>query len=159
MSALNEQLIVDWWSELVDDKHKGQRAKLKRCKTREEILLNPDQIRLKQILKDNKVNGVEVIASLLANIKNDGSSQKKLAEQMASNVKNTSRPWVSEIRFRCLLKCDSREELYPQLLRVIKMLDAKSSMVNVYDLIESIHFWGDDRKRRWAEDYYGNLPD
>lgn len=158
-NKLDYEPIIQWWRELVDDQHKGARAKLKRCKTPEEALLNSDQIRLKQKTSDQHINGLEIIANLLANIDNEGATSKRLAEQMVTPIKGKKNPIVSEIRFRRLLKCDTREELHPQLLRVIKILGNQSSVINVYDLIESIHYWGDDRKRRWAEDYYGNLPD
>ena len=157
----DHEVIIKWWKELVDDDHKGQRAKLKRCKTWEEIIMNPDQIRLKQ-KTGNTVQGIEFIASLLAHIKNEPDkaiSSKMLAEQMVIPVQGTNRPTISQIRFRRLLKCETREELHDQLLRVIKIFDNKSSVINIPDLIDSIHYWGANQKRRWAEEYYGNLKD
>ena len=149
--------IIKWWKELVDEKHdekhKGQRARLRRCALND-VFLNPDYIYLKRDLGQEAPNDLHVIASLLSFVDDTGDATKTLAEAM---VKGSDRPAVSEIRFRRLLACETCEELHPQLLRALKILKCSSSIINLDDLIRSIRFWDDKTKRRWAEDYYGTL--
>jgi len=41
------------------------------------------------------------------------------------------------------------------MIRVIRLLRGE---VNIYSLAESTYFWGDDVRKRWAYEYYENIP-
>jgi CRISPR type I-E-associated protein CasB/Cse2 len=58
---------------------------------------------------------------------------------------------VHETRFRRLLRCPDRETLYPQLARLLRLLDRP---VDLVDLAESVSRWNDQARRRWAYDYF-----
>lgn len=88
------------------------------------------------------------ILGLLSHVKSHD-EERSIAAAMAQS-KNES-PIVSELRFQRLLQSRDRKELYPLLLRGIKLL---GNNVNVNDLIKSVYFWGDSCKKRWAFDYY-----
>jgi CRISPR system Cascade subunit CasB len=64
---------------------------------------------------------------------------------------------VSELRFRRLLRIDSREELYHPMIRVVSLLDQAT---NVERLAHDVFFWGTDIRKRWAQDYFEHVkPD
>ena len=62
---------------------------------------------------------------------------------------------VSHLRFRKMLECQNREDLFPLLRRMIRKLDKK---VDIYHLADDLYWWGDRRKREWAHDYYAHAP-
>lgn len=66
-----------------------------------------------------------------------------------SRTKNT-KPLVSELRFRALLKMDSTEELFFALRRVLPLIDYQA---DVKQLAHDIFYWNDETKKLWAYSY------
>jgi CRISPR system Cascade subunit CasB len=62
---------------------------------------------------------------------------------------------VSELRFRRLLQCD-RKKLYGSLIRILRLLD---DTADLYDLAESVYFWGESVKKIWAYAYFPLAPE
>ncbi len=150
---LVSELII-WWSMLKD--HKGDRAALRRCYESPDIISHTKHLVLlskklnDSVLTDFEVNKIMPIFGLLSHVKLDDKN-KKIAIAMAQPKNNNA--IVSEVRFQRILQSKNQSELYPLLLRGIKMLDYK---ISVYDLITSIYYWGDKKKKEWALDYYRN---
>lgn len=153
-SATTDSLL-HWWQEL--DQTRGDRAALRRCGTLSEVIFVPAYHRLHQALapqgKTNRL-AVAAIAGLAALVRVDEPGAT-LARQMAQPKPGGSTPRVSGLRFRRLLKMQSHEELFPALARVIRSLDGK---VNLADLAESVYWWNDRTRQRWAFEYYGAAP-
>ncbi len=63
---------------------------------------------------------------------------------------------VSERRLRRLLESRNREDLSHQLQSVVRLLKRKA---NPTDIVETIVYWGEDRRRQIAQDYFGGLGD
>ncbi|BAZ95176.1 uncharacterized protein FOKN1_2816 [Thiohalobacter thiocyanaticus] len=157
------EILAEWWEGLQNDT--GGRARLRRCKTPEEVMLEPAFHRLLRRLgalteksDDTQLEGYEIhrlaaIAGLLAHVRVKRS--KPLAEQMAESESKGGKPLLSSLRFRRLLK-EPFEDIYPSMIRVIRQLDEKA---NISDLATSIYYWGDRVRKRWALAYFPKVVD
>jgi len=161
------KILKDWWLSLKDDS--GARAELRRCNSILEVVMTPTYQRLyssklRFFVEQAKVSRDQMAAvvGLLAHLKHDaeatvlsgkGPYVELLAEQMAYLV-SADRPLVSELRFRRLLQ-NEREELYPALIRIIRMMKGSATL---YGLTHSVFYWGDKVKKRWAYAYFPHVP-
>ena len=163
-SSLGKTLDA-WWQQLhgkgkfKDHPRTGDRAELKRANSEMEVMLLPAFQkafpRFKEAFDDEQdwkdsVGRMAAILGLLAHVK-EASNASSMAFQMAGKPK----PELSELRFRRLIQRD-RDQLYLAMIRVIRKL---GNTANIYDLANSIYYWGDDVKRRWAFDYFPNTPE
>jgi len=147
------EALQRWWNDLQGNN--AARAELRRAKTLTDIMLLPVFHRACQRFKpffqneENWEPRLAAILGLLAHVRTI--TNEKLASQMAGKPK----PVVSELRFRRLIQRD-RKELYLAMIRILRMLNHKA---NIYDLANSIYYWGDQVKRDWAFSYFPNTPD
>ncbi len=161
------QALANWWLELKDDA--AARAELRRCGDVDEVMMTATFQRLFQrklltlkgelLIREDRMASVvgllshlhfDVQSTVLA--KNDHPVEAFVA-QMASPVSG-DRPLISELRFRRLLQEESAD-LYPKMIRVIRMLKGAA---NLYGLANSVYFWGDNVKKRWAYAYFPSVP-
>jgi len=148
------QAIVAWWREL--DSRRGERAILRRCRNLTEVAFSPSYHHLRlTISRLGSVNDerLALIAAILAHVKADieGGS---IAEQMATG-KTDGTTRVSGLRFRRLLKVKEQDELFRAMIRMIALL---GSGCNLQSLVQSLYFWNDEMRKRWAFDYYSKSP-
>jgi len=157
--------LAEWWLKLKNDT--ASRAELRRCDSVAKVVMTPAFQHLCQQLKpyfandDNWQDRLAAIAGLASHLKHDhvgsvlDSGEKrveKLVEQMAQAAGD--RPVVSELRFRRLLLRE-RNDLYAPMIRILRMLRGNA---NLYGLAESIFYWGDNIKKRWAYAYFPKIP-
>jgi CRISPR system Cascade subunit CasB len=150
------KVLYRWRTEL--EENKGYRAALRRCREPLEALFVPAYHDLYHDLlrQDGCVDSVKLpaIAALAAHV-TQVRGEKQFAQQMAApKVQSGTTPQVSELRFRRLLQCETVDELFPALRRVVHLLDGS---VNLYNLANSVYWWGDQKRREWAYAYYGDL--
>ncbi len=159
-SPLGKEL-AEWWLKLKDDS--AGRAELRRCDSVAEVVMTPAFQHLCQRLNhhfnsdNNWQDRLAAIAGLASHLKHDqlgsvlaGGEKRveKLAEQMADP--SGERPLVSELRFRRLLQRE-RNDLYAPMIRILRMLKGDA---NLYGLAESVFYWGNEIKKRWAYAYF-----
>ncbi len=144
--------LASWRSDLNEPHRRGARAELRRCKSMTEVIMTPSYQRLCSRLgqeldsfSNHDKERLAFIAGLLAHVREV--SKSKLAKTMAAG----SPSCVSELRFRRLLQHDSDDRFYAAMIRVIRMLKYQA---HVYDLIESMYYWNDDKKKEWAYAYF-----
>lgn len=155
-NALEKQTIarlVGWWRGLQEPHNSGNRAELRRAATVDAVIMTPAFQRLcsgftDEFRSDSDKTRLAAIAGLLAHVKESAESRMEIAKQMAQKTDDT--PRVSELRFRRLLQ-KSRGDLFVPMVRVIRLLDHR---VNIFDLIESVYYWGDRVKKKWAYAYF-----
>lgn len=150
------EIIREWHAELGE--HPGARAQLRRARTLGEVALTPPYYDLLNRLRRGRGDRrLSMVAGLLAHVKERKASGKARREGIAAQMAalKGGKPIVSELRFRRLLSLQ-RAELFRPLIRVIRLLD-RHVEVDIDDLAESIHYWGDKQKLRWAEQYYLRL--
>lgn len=169
-SPLGKEL-AEWWRKLKDDT--ASRAELRRCDSVAEVVMTPAFQRLCHQLKHHFTNNndwqdrLAAIVGLASHLKHDlassvlasgGKRVEKLAEQMAQP--SGERPVVSELRFRRLLQRE-RDDLYAPMIRILRMVKGDTNVkggANLYGLAESIFYWGNDIKKRWAYAYFPKVP-
>lgn len=172
-----------WWTNLVGDDEKdpiwrGERAELRRAKELSEVLVTSGYFRLRRRIVEAGVGREEsslesrrddiklaAIAGALAHVKSD-SSQRNFGKLLAYSDDGGKAP-VSGLRFRRLLERKEIDDLYPHLLRVLKLVDSAAPVqVLAKDLFEwerdeRIGEWERDEciRQKWADGYYITAPD
>ena len=176
-----EAEIRDWWKTLTEPakpgqaSRRGELAEIRRCKTLAEIhFAAPYQHLFQRVAARGWPDRICVaaIAGLLAHVKQDTAaatneeseskaekaalkpSRRTVAALFAEPSKPGAGPRVSELRFQRLVANETVENLYPMLLRVIHLA---GNTVPVPDLIQSIRYWGDKKRRDWTFRYYEQL--
>jgi CRISPR system Cascade subunit CasB len=95
------------------------------------------------------------VVGLATHVKTHTDSGGSLAKQMATPKAGGSGARVSGLRFRRLLAVSERDELYPLLIRVVRLLDGN---VNLLSLANAVYWWNENTRKQWAYDYYSTAP-
>jgi CRISPR system Cascade subunit CasB len=150
-------LAREWWKNIRENR--GQRAHLRRARTLEEVVFLPAFHDLRRQLTNsdpewNHTERLALVAAVLAHVDHN-EPQASTAAQMALVKKGGSGPVISDLRFRRLLKLKTREQLLGPMIRLIVQLNRRA---NVPDLAESLYWWNERTRKRWALDYFEKLP-
>ena len=149
---LSGEILKKCWIDI--QQTRGERAELCRAKNVNDIILLPvfqrTCLRFRPFFQNEEhwEYRLAAVIGLLAHVREPAS--ERIAQQMAGNP-----PVVSELRFRRLLQKD-RKDLFVTMIRVLRMLNNRA---NLYDLANSVYYWGDRIKRDWAFAYFPNTPD
>jgi CRISPR system Cascade subunit CasB len=156
------EILTQWWNSLEQDT--GGRARLRRCRSPEEVMLEPAFHRLLNRLRPlieqqdrsdaviaHDILRLAAVAGLLSHVKKP--DKRSLADSMAE--KRGQRAVVSPLRFRRLLKV-SFDDLYEAMIRMLRLLDKQASL---FDLANSVFYWGDKIRKRWALAYFPKVTD
>lgn len=154
------EIVAGWWEGL--QQNNGGRAQLRRCKSPEEVMLEPAFHRLlnrmrgllesdSSLPQEETYRRLAAVAGLLSHVR--VRDNKSLAERMADS--QGGRPRFSSLRFRRLMK-ESFDDLYPAMIRVIRQLDKTASL---NDLANSVFYWDDKYRgvkvrKDWALAYF-----
>ncbi|MBK8397652.1 MAG: type I-E CRISPR-associated protein Cse2/CasB [Leptospiraceae bacterium] len=149
-----QKALKDWWESL--NQNKGAKADLRKCTEPNETIYIPQTHALITALSklDNSnifKDRIGAVCGLVAHVK-EPNFQYRIAQQMSAKS-GSDKAVLSDLRFRRIIQCGNLQELYPYLIRVIRLLDGR---VNIYSLAESVYYWGDHTKKNWAYDYYGS---
>ena len=145
------EVLKNCWQEI--QQQRGARAQLSRAKSVDDIVLLPvfqrHCARFRPFFKQEEhwEYRLAAVIGLLAHVRT--TTSERLARQMAGDP-----PLVSELRFRRLLQKD-RRELFVALIRILRTLDHRA---NLYDLANSVYYWGDRTKSDWAFGYFPHTP-
>jgi len=154
--ALINETLLTWWKNL-EDKYRGERAQLRRCRDLSAVMFQPGFHRLRRELLGTDwryTPAIAAVAGILAHVKEN--SSLKLVDSMATPKEmGADTPRVSGLRFRRLLQCKRREDLFLNLIRTVRLLD---NTANVTDLAKDIYKWGDYTRQQWAFRYYEKAP-
>jgi CRISPR system Cascade subunit CasB len=155
----SSEILVSWWQALEDDR--GKRANLRRAAGPSEVAFESSFHNLLARLRGQGYAvgregtiALAAIAGLAAHVRSHigGAS---IAQQMATPKSRGASAPVSGLRFRRLLAVSDRDELYPLLVRLVRLLDGR---VNIVSLANSAFWWNERTKREWAYDYYATSP-
>jgi len=151
-------ILHTWWSDLND--HRGDRAEMRRCRSVDDVLLTEAYHKLRgRFRRAELLFGEEQLAAtsgLLAHVRGDIEDGPTFAEHMGQpKSEGSDRARVSGLRFRRLLRHESREALYRPLIRIIRLLDRR---LNVSELATDLYYWSPDKHKEWARHYYETAP-
>ena len=171
-----EQSDLKVWHDSLDH-NRGDRARLRRAESPEDILLTDAFFHFLKLMPDDFPKGspknkrkfsetqrlyvASLIAGLLSHVK-PNSETFSFAKQLAGASKSSTP--MSELSFRQLLRSLIIEDFYRRMIRAIRLLDNK---VNVISLANDIvqWFWEHEQTEldrqptnrlavRWATDYF-----
>jgi len=155
-------VLKDWWLALAGNR--GDRAELRRARSPVDAALIPATAHLLARLRDTDVKNhagwverIPAIAGLAAHLDPNAEHAVlygaiSLPERMAQA--RGDRVLVSELRFRRLLRTP-RAELYRPMIRVLALLDHQA---NLFELAETMFWWGPKLQKEWAFAYFPKLP-
>lgn len=158
--------LKEWWLWLHSDQARGERAKLRRCQTPQDVLMQEGFFRLGKKLPDWQkyhLLGLATVAGVLAHVKAEISIP--FSEQLGKEKEGTGKPAFSELRFQKLLAASDAEEFYKSLHRAVKQAGEKANPVLLADGI--LHWYLEQSKPEkfqgqkswkysWANDYYSS---
>ncbi len=150
-----ETIAFSWWNDLVtgsgpgSGSHRGAMARMRRAATPLEVMQEPTALRLIARLPRNPER-VAILAGILAYV---GATDSQPVARAIGRTKldDDHSALLSENRFRRLMQVQDTELLEP-MRRLVRMTKGR---INVYDLSQSILFWGDRVKKQWIFEYYG----
>lgn len=148
-------IVLTWWASLKE--RRGDRAELRRADHINGVIMLPAFQRLWLNLQGtawSRAESVALIAAVLSQVK-EHDPRHVVAEQLATPRPGSDKAIFSGLRFRRLLQRVEPEELLAPMTRSVRML---GNQVNVTDLAESLYWWNDQTRRRWAFAYYGKNP-
>ncbi|MBM3518221.1 MAG: type I-E CRISPR-associated protein Cse2/CasB [Alphaproteobacteria bacterium] len=155
--ATKPHRALAWWQGWHEDR--ATMARLRRCQTAHETFMVPachDLLRRHGLhggdlteAQARQAGRIGIAAIVLAHIRQHAPGER-VARQIGSHGKKEPSD-VSEARFRRLLRTETNEELLRAMVRLVKKISGRT---NVADLSDSIVFWGDRVRQRWAFDYF-----
>lgn len=151
-------LLREWHHDLIGPEKRGQRAGLRRTKV-EEAILEPEFYRLVQRLgispeelAPEQMEGLAALAVLAAELDKD-TPNRSLGHSLGSTPPGSSRPPVSEARFRRLLTTMELKPRFNVLRRLIPLLGRSADLQQVAAVLLD---WTSNRQRQLAYDYYSD---
>lgn len=148
-------ILLEWWHSL--EQRRGDRAELRRATSIDQIFFNPAFHRLRRMLRGTRwtnPEGLARLAALSARVREyrPGAS---FPTQLGKPEKGKDKSPLSGLRFRRLLQAREADELLQLTGRAISLLDGNA---NLCDLADSVYWWNDRVRRRWAFDFYDANP-
>lgn len=159
--------IHDWWQWLHNDNQRGERARLRRCDSPDEVLMQSAFYTLCRRLPRIEafaLNGLAVTAGLLAWVERD--SENSLPALLGKSKEGSDKPRFSELRFQQLLASNEPQQLFQILRRAILQADKTADPVQLADSV--LHWANQQQKPEWysgsrqwqyrfARPYYENI--
>ena len=144
---------------------RANRARLRRCHSVLDALSEPIAYRFIQSVQALPgsdrcdTEALALVPVLLAHARHNR-WQHSFPRQLASTANERSRAPFSELRFRRLLRADSRDDLLVHLRRAIQSVDGEANLIW---LAEAVCEWqhpyrGPQLRNRWAYEYFSNAP-
>lgn len=156
---------------------RGERARLRRCATADELLSEPSALLLADgLIADGErwplskkavtYERLALVAGVLAKVKEDVRDQRSLAWRLG-NGSGGERAAMSELRFKRLQRTEDIDDLFLQWRRAVQLADGRADVAQLADdlltwlleLGQSTSRGSDSVKFRWAYDYYLSARD
>jgi len=173
---------IQRWHKWLDD-NRGDRARLRRADSPEDILLTEAFFHFLQQMPDSDIwrkdlavsacvagalSQVKIDRQTVSRISNKKDTEKakaiaSFAEQLATPLETRGKAPMSELRFQQLQKSPSPEDFYRRIIRAIQLLKGQ---VNIISLAHDIIQWHKEFEHpashsptnrlavRWATDYF-----
>lgn len=172
-----EGIILGAWRTLYPDEatkqrgDAGARAQLRRAASPAEVELEPA---FHEFLKRMKLGGFDfepyrrdrrrlrrlaLIAGLLATRKSSHALGRRLMQALGGTSDPSERK-LKPLRFQALIAAldrDDEAEIMTTLRRALLM--ARDEEINLNALVHDLLYWGDDTRRCWTYDYFGQPYD
>lgn len=180
-----ERQALQGWHKWLDE-NRGDRARLRRAESPEDILLTDAFFHFLQKMPDTDKWRKDLltsacIAGALSQVKDNNQSVSRIhrkkddeapreiasfSEQLATPIEGKSKAPMSELRFQQLQKSKTTDDFYRRIIRAIRLLNGQ---VNIISLANDIIHWHREFENsvshipanrlavRWATDYFTAL--
>ncbi|MFB6357425.1 MAG: type I-E CRISPR-associated protein Cse2/CasB [bacterium] len=138
--------VMSWWKGL-NDQYTGERNRLRRSNSLDEVQTQKGFLRLRNRLQDHgsfSRERVALVSNVLSHV--ESNVDQSLAERMQGTV--------NERRFDRLLETDDLNRLATMMIRLIGLIDKR---VSVIDCAVKLYFWSDNVKKELASEFYSHL--
>ena len=157
--TLNPTAAATWWRELQPtDTRPGDRAalaRLRRCSTVAEAMLDPETIGLLQRCggtSHRDLPDAGLAAAVLAHVREDDQDNRSIARRIGpTDLDHPETALVKVVRFRRLIEATTHDERLTAFRRLAGITDGK---LNVLDLSRALLRWDEELLRRWTFDYW-----
>jgi len=175
------QAIQQWYKWL--DNNRGDRARLRRAESPEDIVLTEAFFHFLQQMPDTETWRENLaisacVAGALSQVKIDRQTNSRIgnkkdsekpkvmasfAEQLATPLESKGKSPMSELRFQQLQKSTSPEDFYRRIIRAIQLLKGQVNIISLaHDIIQwhkefdhpASHIPANRLAVRWATDYF-----
>jgi len=157
--------LRQWW-EWLDD-NRGERARLRRCETPEDVLVQSGFHALCRKLPEwekSDLIGLAAVAGLLSHVAEG--TDIDFAHQLGSSKDGGDRAAMSEMRFQQLMASENIDELYSRLRRAIQLLKRNGNIISLADGV--LHWSREQRsiyntqpsqrfKYAWSKAYFSSV--
>lgn len=155
-----EARTIQWWAGLKE--RKGDRARLCRARTLEQIYFIPAYHRLVLTLKGSPWSHREriaLVAGVLAHIRTDERGTSFPARLARPRDRGGSKPRFSGLRFRRLIQHDRPDEVFEPMIRAaLQVGPGARTAADVAGLAKDLYWWNDRTRHNWAFAYYEANP-
>lgn len=171
------QKIYEWWKSFQPEKNKekvaqdsadkefrntsGDRANLRRARNPDMVAMQCSYLNLYHAIAKEDISDyvkkrlgdrLPLVAGILSHVKENQEESVAIVMGKSPRQNPDGSALVSDLRFRRLMKTyDDDDSLYIMMIRMVRMMECK---VNVKDMAESLFFWNDMTRKRWASRYY-----
>ena len=131
--------IISWWNT-------GRKNQLKRCKTIDDILLEPEVYKLKnQLIKYGNVSlrRLSFAIGVISHVKNNEQHTK-----LKHGIKS-----LNENRFKKFINAKNENSNYMEFVRIMDLL----KNLNVMDVFKIAYYWNDVERKYLIESYYTKI--
>lgn len=151
---------VRWWREMQPDPQNAQSgdratlARLRRCATVAELMLEPATIALFRRCKASDPRDLPAIAlaaGVLAHVRADDPSLPVARRVGPETPEKPETALLKPLRFRALMEARTEDERLTGFRRLVTLADRT---LKVADLADALLAWTDERRRRWVFDYW-----
>lgn len=158
---MEHEKVFAWWRTIQSPDNRGLRAELRRAKSLPEVALTDAFNRLRQRMGNTdwrNYEGLALVAVALAYVETDtgGRDIESFAKQLAPHSRKggSDKGVLSELRFRRLIQHERHGELMEPMIRVLRMLNKRASVVG---LATTLYYWNEITRRRLAFAYFGGV--
>lgn len=147
--------VEAWWRWLYENPR--ERALLRRCHDLQDVAFTRGYARLRVNLLDRgfvNAEALALVAGVLAHVQentgHDIRSPAPVAVQMAYGKPGSESPVVSDLRFRRLIATKTRSDLYPAMIRAVRLLGGAAHLPS---LAKGLYWWNDLTRQTWTFAY------
>lgn len=155
---------LTWWRALQpnpDANRPGNRAalaKLRRCATVAQAMLEPSALLLFQAVKATAAGDLPAVglaAAVLARVREDAPSPSVARLVGPGSIETPETALLKPLRFRRLMEADTLDERLAAFRRLVALA---GGALPVRDLAEALLDWSDKRRQRWVYSYWNAMP-
>ncbi len=160
--------LRQWWAWL--DENRGERAKLRRCETPEDVLLQSGFHQLCKKLpkwEESDLIALAAVAGLLSHLAYVPEvSDVDFSRQLGRPKDGGDRAAMSELRFQQLMASEGIDEFYSRLRRAIQLLKRNGNIISIAD---GVFHWSREQrsiykpqpsqrfKYAWSKAYFSSI--